>query len=582
MAGQLVHAVERARQAQCQAGVVEPAKLACAAGGQQVQPDIGGRCAVRHHGVGVELHIVGRQPVVVGRDRALEPGPDVLRNALQILPVVGRQRVKRHGAGHRPGPADPGNRQRPQRPGQQQRQGKAPGHRAAGGLGQHQAQRDQACRDGQPAVLAQQAGQVGAGVGLRGGSGGPLQQVPARHRLAPQRAGHRVHAQPGRCQQRADMPQHAAHPAQRACARMAVEAGQLNAVVARRQRCQRAHQGPDAVGRQHQPQRPARRQAQAQPGRHQQRQRARRHARAAQVVQHLPDMDRRQTPAPGVQQKGQQLPVAPRPAVQARCGHVGMQWRIFDQHHIADAGTTHQRAFQQVVAQHLVLRQPAGQHPRAGGHVDQALADGAAFVEQVLVDLGAGRAVRVDAALAGKQAAKQRAVALGVRCAWHCRQQRRGDPGLQHAVAAHHHRAAGGQVAQHRAVQRMGRHGHQIAQAAGRQGGVCIERNQVLHLRGRGRQRPQVNKAAGHCGHPAMQPRGQLHQQRLDLAALALPADPASLGGRPAAPAMQQQKAQRRAGRHRVALVQGFDARLRGQQQRQIGGGLLVRRIGPV
>ena len=88
-----------------------------------------------------------------------------------------------------------------------------------------------------------------------------------------------------------------------------------------------------------------------------------------------------------------------------------MERRVLDQRDVGHRGAARQRAFEQVVAQHLALGQAAGQHRVHRLHVEQALAGEGAFAEQVLVDLGAGGAVRVDAALPGKQPVVERELA---------------------------------------------------------------------------------------------------------------------------------------------------------------------------
>ena len=97
-------------------------------------------------------------------------------------------------------------------------------------------------------------------------------------------------------------------------------------------------------------------------------------------------------------QERQQLPVAARPAVHARGGDVGVERLVLDHGDVGDRGAARDRAFEQVVAQHAALGQPAAEHGVHRLHVQQALAGEGAFAEDVLVDLGARRAVGVDAA----------------------------------------------------------------------------------------------------------------------------------------------------------------------------------------
>ena len=111
------------------------------------------------------------------------------------------------------------------------------------------------------------------------------------------------------------------------------------------------------------------------------------------------------------QQERQQLPVAARPAVHARGGDVGVERRVLDDRDVGDRGAARHRAFEQVVAQDAVLGQAAAEHGVHRLHVEQALAGVGAFAEDVLVDLRARRAVRVDSRLAGEQPVVERDLA---------------------------------------------------------------------------------------------------------------------------------------------------------------------------
>ena len=80
-----------------------------------------------------------------------------------------------------------------------------------------------------------------------------------------------------------------------------------------------------------------------------------------------------------------------------------MHRRLLDQRDVADAAAARQCPFEQIVAEHLALGQTPTQHGMYRSHMQQPLASEAALLEQVLVDLGTGRAVGVHTALAGKQ-----------------------------------------------------------------------------------------------------------------------------------------------------------------------------------
>ena len=350
-------------------------------------------------------------------------------------------------------------------------------------------------------------------------------------------------------------------------------------VAAGRQAGHRADQRPGRIGRQDQHKCGQRRQPDPEHGQQQQRQGTGGDQAAAQVVQHLPAVDAAQRPALRVQQEGQQLPVAAHPSVQPGGGHVGMEGRLFDQRHIGQRGAAHQRALQQVVAEHRALGQPSAQHGMQGGHVEQALAGEAALAEQVLVDLGTGGAVGVDPALSGKQPVERRGLAGG--------RQRRDQTRLQDGVARHHALAAGVQA---RLVVGVGGHADQFAQTPGRQLGVAVQGQHMARAGGQARLLAQVCEGrAGGRGQGggglgvgrAVGGADQGGDELFELAAFALPADPALLADAELALPVQQHKA--RCGvalRQRAfrALVQRPDRGAGLGQQR--GVALQVRTVG--
>ena len=164
------------------------------------------------------------------------------------------------------------------------------------------------------------------------------------------------------------------------------------------------------------------------------------------------------------------------------------------------------------MAQHLAVRQSARQDRMHSLHVEQALARESSLAKKILVDLGGGGAVRVNAALPGKQPAVRR----GVLCVW----QRSRHMRLQYAVAADHPASCS---VPHRLVARVGRHAHQLAQAPGRQLSVAVQRQHVAHRAGQARVFTQVNELT-------LRSLRQRTHQLLQLAAFALPANPALLG----------------------------------------------------
>ena len=265
-----------------------------------------------------------------------------------------------------------------------------------------------------------------------------------------------------------------------------------------------------------------------------------------------------------MEQDRQQLPVAARPAVHPRRGDVGVERRVLHDRDVGDRGTAGQRAFEQVVAQHLALRQTPAEHRVHGLDVEQALAGERALAEQVLVDLGAGDAVRVDAALAGEQPVVKGHL-LG-------RAQGSGDVRLQDAVAVLDAPAVGREA---RPVVRMRGDADEVAEAPGRQPGVAVEREHVAHA-GPDRGDPaQVDEGAGRIF-------GQHPEQLFELAALPLPADPALLRFGEAAFAVQQDEAGRFAFVDGIERIQPFDRLHRRVEQYSVVRRVLRVRVGPV
>ena len=247
-----------------------------------------------------------------------------------------------------------------------------------------------------------------------------------------------------------------------------------------------------------------------------------------------------------------------------RGGHVGVKGGVFDQCDVGDGGAARHRALDQVVAEHQAFGQALVQHGVHGLHVEQCLAGVGPFEEHVLVDLGAGRAVGVDAALAGKQPVEQGEVA---RC-----RQGRGDARLQDAVAAGHHACAWVDLG---LVVGVCSDAHQLAQAAGGKLRVAVERDDVRRVRRDARGLAQVEERTGVTG-------GQRGDQLLQLAALALPAEPALFGAAEAPHAVQQDEARCLALGGGVAIVELADLCDGGFEKLVVTGDAGCIGIGPV
>ena len=202
----------------------DPAELARAGHAQQVQADVGGRSAVRHHVVRRDLQIVRRQVVVRRADAALEQTPGVARNGREVDLVLDRQGFV---FARRARPADPPGPQRGRGP--YQAQGQAQQRIGRVGEQQRTEQHQRHHRNGP--VLARHRSELDLGGGLRCGGGGPLQQMASADRHAVERAHHRVHGHQRLLQQLRQQPQPAPQRAGQIGAGLAVKM-QLGQVVA--------------------------------------------------------------------------------------------------------------------------------------------------------------------------------------------------------------------------------------------------------------------------------------------------------------------------------------------------------------
>ena len=130
----------------------------------------------------------------------------------------------------------------------------------------------------------------------------------------------------------------------------------------------------------------------------------------------------------------QQLPVAARPAMLAFGGDVVAGRKFLDHLDVGSQSGAGEDALEQIVAEHGVVRHPAGERGLEGIDVVDALAGVGAFAEQVLVDVGDRRRIGIDAAGRRRTPLVQRAVAAD--------RQRRRHARLQDGVAARPRAAA--------------------------------------------------------------------------------------------------------------------------------------------
>ncbi len=119
--------------------------------------------------------------------------------------------------------------------------------------------------------------------------------------------------------------------------------------------------------------------------------------RAAQIIQHLPAADRRHAVAQWPQHPGQELPVAPDPAMVAARRDIVPRREILHDLHVRRQSGSGEDALEEVVAEHGGFGHPASQGGFEGVDVVDALTRVGAFTEQVLVDVGDGGGIGIDA-----------------------------------------------------------------------------------------------------------------------------------------------------------------------------------------
>ena len=223
-----------------------------------------------------------------------------------------------------------------------------------------------------------------------------------------------------------------------------------------------------------------------------------------------------------------------------------------------------EHAFEQVVAEQCGIGNPVGEHGLEGIECVDALAGIGTFAEQILVNVGNGGGIRIDSVGAGKCALIGRAFIAHrkVRC----------DARLEDRIALDDASPRG---IDNRLVQRMRHLADQPLHRVGRKPRIRVQGDHIMDVLGHRRRAP-VEAEEGRVPGASKQA-----VQLVQLAALALPADPQALTFVPHPPAMEQ-KEPVAAGRRRVPAVQsgnGFDGSL---QQCVVALDRLACRIGPV
>ncbi len=229
-------------------------------------------------------------------------------------------------------------------------------------------------------------------------------------------------------------------------------------------------------------------------------------------------------------QPARDLPVAAHPPVLPRGVGEVAAGIVVDEVDVGDEAGARVEPFEQVVAEERVLRHAPGERGLERVDVVDALADVAALVKHVLVEIGHGRRVGIDADVPGEHAGEHRPVGADDADA---------DARLQDAVAFGDALEAGIEA---RPVQRMRQRADQPPAGFHRQLRVGVERDHVAD--GRQNRRLAVLDDEARVGRAAQQA-VELGQ----LAALALGPHPAALARRSTAARGER----RRSDRHRDA-----------------------------
>ena len=288
-------------------------------------------------------------------------------------------------------------------------------------------------------------------------------------------------------------------------------AAQQNAGAPRPQGEKHRNDRRQGAGGENEERRPQRRGLRQEPGQRERQQDRGRSERAAEIVEHFPapGQRRRGRRAPAPREPAEQLPVAPRPAVLAPRRDVVTGRKLLHHLHVGGEAGAGEDALEQIVAEHCVVGDAAGERGLKRVDVVNPFARVGAFAENILIDVGHSRRVGVHAAGAGEDPLVERALAPD--------RQRGRDARLENGVAADDALLPG---AEPRPVERMGHLADQLQRGASGQPRVSVERDHKAHLRGNAG-RPSGDRRECRVGRAAQQA-----VELVQLASFALPAHP--------------------------------------------------------
>ncbi|MDP2966595.1 MAG: hypothetical protein Q8N39_11285 [Pelolinea sp.] len=193
--------------------------------------------------------------------------------------------------------------------------------------------------------------------------------------------------------------------------------------------------------------------------------------RAAQVVEHLPAIDHRESqPVPvGLEQPQQELPISADPTPLAHDLDEIILRVVLDHGDVGNQpGAAHQ-PFQEVVTEHGILRDTLVYAALEGIHIVYAFANVDALPEQVLIGVGDGKSIQVQSGISSEEAREPGAICTS-RVNLHAR--------LKNSVAGNN---LPGCVIERSPVKRMGQRAGQTECRPTWQDGVCVEGNNETH-----------------------------------------------------------------------------------------------------
>ena len=508
--------IDRRREAQ-------PAEIPRGKHGKKIEAQIGRRGAVRDDRVRILLIVVRRKHVVFRRHECFEEVPSAARREAQAFRLSVRQRAP---VGTRRSAHPPGDGRR-QHPGAEQRtcdqpdpilgvdDGKLPTY----------SQHDSA----QHAPI--ESGHTELPIGTRRRRRHPLQQLstPIQPR---QRADDRIDHQPGLVREQRRLQaelERGNSEFQPKCAEVAAgrNAGlawndaRNERQVRRYRKREKNETGPEQCSHR----------GQQNPPDYKRDETRWRRQGAPEIVDELPAAQRRNIrPAAGgrrlAHEPRKQLPVAARPSVLARCGHVVTRRKILKDLNVRNQPRAGKNTLKQVVTENRAFRDAACECGFEGIHIVDALAAVGALFEQVLVNVGHRGRVWVDAGRARKHALIKRTILRG--------RKRRRHPRLQHAITLDD---AAGRGIEPGPIKRVRHFPDQAFCSANRQPRVAVQGNDITHAR-RHKRRLAAHGQERSVGRAAQQP-----VQLMQFSSLAFPTDPFALTFVPEPPAMEQEKA---------------------------------------